>query len=139
MLQLLHSASPLTTHGAAAAVGMLRRLAPTDVTVCLGSQIRGFAADVASVSEVQVGVARVCADDSLGGAVQDVTARIAMPMVTVTISSSGCSEHGLLIIIFLSSSQWTLVKQSKNPQVATCHCHQHDNKNKCNIKHFVRF
>jgi hypothetical protein len=68
MLQLLQSASPLTTHGAAAAAaaaGMLRRLAPTDLTRLLGSQIRGFAAEVASASDVQVGAARVRAAGSL--------------------------------------------------------------------------
>jgi hypothetical protein len=65
MLQLLQSTSPLTTHGAAAAAGVLRRLAVTDVTGFVGTQIRGFAADVASVSDRQVGAARVRAAGSL--------------------------------------------------------------------------
>jgi hypothetical protein len=64
MLQLLQSTSPLTSHGAAAAAGVLRRLAPTELTGFLGYQIRGFAADVASVSDPQVGAARVRAAGS---------------------------------------------------------------------------
>jgi hypothetical protein len=65
MLQLLQSTSPLTTHGAAAAAGVLKRLAPTQINGVLGSQIRGFAADVASVSGRQVSASRVRAAGSL--------------------------------------------------------------------------